>query len=156
MTILSCEMQLKISFSVHRDLNVKGQNDKSMDYTLAQQAVGAPPMAFPPGPAAPPMVGAPPARPPAPANGAPFGMCPIPLQDVNIKCVCCDAHKQLGFAVRHVTVYVHACASNLFDALHKQSGHSAKYSAKARGLMRIRSALQLSRLPFLIALCKIE
>lgn len=64
--------RLKISFSVHRDLNVKGQNDKSMDYTLAQQAVGAPPMAFPPGPAAPPMVGAPPARPPAPANGAPF------------------------------------------------------------------------------------
>lgn len=65
--------QLKISFSVHRDLNVKGQNDKSMDYTLAQQPVGAPPMAFPPGPGAPPMAGAMPAGPPAPANGAPFG-----------------------------------------------------------------------------------
>ncbi len=80
-------MQLKISFSVHRDLNVKGQNDKSMDYTLAQQAVGAPPMAFPPGPAAPPMVGAPPARPPA--NGAPFGMYPITLCQMtsDVECV---------------------------------------------------------------------
>ena len=90
MTVLWHGMQLKISFSVHRDLNVKGQNDKSMDYTLAQQAVGAPPMAFPPGPAAPPMVGAPPARPPAPANGAPFGMYPITLRKMltlDVECV---------------------------------------------------------------------
>ena len=69
-------LQLKISFSVHRDLNVKGQNDKSMDYTLAQQPAGAPPMAFPPAPAGAPLGAAPPGLPPAPApaNGAaPFG-----------------------------------------------------------------------------------
>lgn len=69
-------MQLKISFSVHRDLNVKGQNDKSMDYTIA---AGAPAVAYPPAPGAPgvaPGGAVPPARPPAlaPANGsAPFG-----------------------------------------------------------------------------------
>ncbi|KAL3146648.1 hypothetical protein ABBQ32_000876 [Trebouxia sp. C0010 RCD-2024] len=65
--------RLKISFSVHRDLNVKGQNDKSMDYTLT---AGAPALAFPPAPAAAPLGGALPGRPsaPAPANGpAPFG-----------------------------------------------------------------------------------
>ncbi|KAL3146647.1 hypothetical protein ABBQ32_000876 [Trebouxia sp. C0010 RCD-2024] len=64
--------RLKISFSVHRDLNVKGQNDKSMDYTLT---AGAPALAFPPAPAAAPLGGALPGRPsaPAPANGpAPF------------------------------------------------------------------------------------
>ncbi len=71
-----------------------------------------------------------------------------------------DAHNHFGFAVRHVTMYVHACEqatwSTLCRYMHKQSCNSAKYSAKARGLMRVRNALQLSRLPFLIALCTIE
>ena len=73
MTCLVCWVQLKISFSVHRDLNVKGQNDKSMDYTIA---AGAPALAYPPAPGAAPVGAAPPGRPPAaaPANGtAPFG-----------------------------------------------------------------------------------
>lgn len=62
-------VQLKISFSVHRDLNVKGQNDKSMDYTIA---AGAPALAYPPAPGAAPVGAAPPGRPPtaAPANGS--------------------------------------------------------------------------------------
>ena len=44
-------LQLKITYSVHRDLIVKNQGDKSMDYTLA----AAPPMQAPPMAMAPPM-----------------------------------------------------------------------------------------------------
>lgn len=76
----SVPLQLKISFSVHRDLNVKGNNDKSMDYTMPQQpavpaALPYPPagLGAPPTGATPPLGGIPPAaRPPgtAPPNGA--------------------------------------------------------------------------------------
>jgi hypothetical protein len=68
-------MQLKISYSIHRNLNVKGNNDRSWDYTLQ---VGAPQPALAPADPAygqgPPMQnGAPPAYgyQAAPAGGAP-------------------------------------------------------------------------------------
>ena len=35
MTVLFCA-QLKIAYSVHRDLNVKGNNERSRDYTLPE------------------------------------------------------------------------------------------------------------------------
>ena len=37
-------MQLKITYSRHKDLNVKGNNDRGMDYTTTAGAV-APPLA---------------------------------------------------------------------------------------------------------------
>ena len=58
-----------------------------------------------------------------------------------------------------LTVYCEqATWSTLCRYMDKQSRNSAKYSARVRGLMRVRNALpmQLSRLPFLIALCKVE
>jgi hypothetical protein len=40
--------QLKISYSVHRDLNVKGNNERSFDFTTASPAGYAPPPLMPP------------------------------------------------------------------------------------------------------------
>ncbi len=66
--------------------------------------------------------------------------------------VYCDANNDSEFAMRHVTMYVHAreqaTCPTLCRYMHKQSCSSAKKSAKARGLMRVRNALQLSWLPF--------
>jgi hypothetical protein len=42
---LDC-LQLKINYSVHQDLNVKGNNERSWDYT--NQAAAAPPPLVPP------------------------------------------------------------------------------------------------------------
>lgn len=86
---LAVLLQLKISFSVHRDLNVKGNNDKSMDYTLPQQAAAPAPLAYPPqGLGGPPVGGPPPlgAVPPAarPPGGPPNGAYATGLFDTNI------------------------------------------------------------------------
>ena len=44
-----CALQLKISYSVHQNLNVKANNDRSFDFTLpaGQQPGMAPPQAGP-------------------------------------------------------------------------------------------------------------